>query len=110
MRKNLAACGLLDQADLCLCSTEGFLLDRRSWNGPYDVIFADPPYAEPKAVEVVLNSWALDIPTADAVMVIEQAARMPTPAVTDRVRLLRRYEYGDTSLLLYQRAPETSAL
>jgi 16S rRNA (guanine(966)-N(2))-methyltransferase RsmD len=109
MRKNLTACGMLEQADVCLRSTESFFRDRRSWNGPYDVVFGDPPYADQKAVQVVLQSWALGIATTDAVMVIEQAARVQPPAGADRVRLMRRYEYGDTSLLVYAQVPEKSA-
>src|SRR5690348_15779347 len=101
MRKNLTACGLLDQADVCPRSTESFLRDRRSWNGPYDVVFADPPYADQKAVEIVLRSWSLGIPSADAVMFIEQSARVQPPPAAEQVRLMRRYEYGDTSLLVY---------
>ncbi|HTL60763.1 MAG TPA: 16S rRNA (guanine(966)-N(2))-methyltransferase RsmD [Nitrospira sp.] len=106
MRKNLTACGLLEQADVCLRSTESFLRNRRSWNGPYDVVFADPPYADQNAVELVLHSWALGIPTADAVVIIEQAARVQAAAGADSVRLMRRYDYGDTSLLVYHQASE----
>jgi 16S rRNA G966 N2-methylase RsmD len=94
---------------VCLRSTESFLRDRRSSTGPYDVIFADPPYADQNAVQLVLQSWALGIPTADAVMVIEQATRVEPRTAADGVRLMRRYEYGDTSLLVYRLAPEKSA-
>jgi 16S rRNA (guanine966-N2)-methyltransferase len=108
MRKNLTTCGLLDQADVCLRSTESFLRDRRSWTGPYDVVFADPPYADQKAVSLVLESWALGVPAADALMVIEQDTRVQPPAAADRAQLVRRYEYGDTSLVVYTQAPEQS--
>jgi 16S rRNA (guanine(966)-N(2))-methyltransferase RsmD len=107
MRKNVTACRLLDQAELRLDSTERFLRTPRSWNGPYDVVFADPPYADQAAIGLVLDSWASGLLAADAVLVIEQHARVDAPA-TDHARLVRRYEYGDTALLVYGPAPDRS--
>jgi 16S rRNA (guanine(966)-N(2))-methyltransferase RsmD len=108
MRKNLTACGLLNQAELYPGSTEDFLRRHRLEHGPYDVIFADPPYADQSAIGLVLGSWDLGLLAADAVMVIEQHARFEPPAAVDQARLLRRYEYGDTTLLLYGPAPDRS--
>jgi 16S rRNA G966 N2-methylase RsmD len=45
---------------------------------------------------------------ADAVLVIEQHARVEAPTATDHARLSRRYEYGDTALLVYGPAPDRS--
>ena len=42
-------------------------------------------------------------------MIIEQDARAQMPAETDRARLMRRYDYGDTALFLYGQAPSGSA-
>jgi 16S rRNA (guanine(966)-N(2))-methyltransferase RsmD len=105
MRRNLAGCGMRDQADLRIASVERFLREPQSWKGPYDVLFADPPYADADAVEIVLSSWRLDLLSPDAVMVIEQDIRAELPAETDRARLIRRYAYGDTALFLYRGAP-----
>ncbi len=109
IRKNLTACGLLDQAELCVSATQTFLRQPQTWNGPYDVVFADPPYADREAVTLVLGSWHTDLLASEAVMVIEQDARVQLPAATDRARLVRRYEYGDTALFLYGMAPDGSA-
>ena len=110
MRKNLATCGMLDQAELRVSLTHTFLRQPQSWNGPYDVVFADPPYADREAADLVLGSWHLDVLAPEAVMVIEQDARIQLPAETDRARLIRRYDYGDTALFLYGKAPGGSAL
>ena len=101
MRKNLTACGMLDHADLRMAPVHTFLRQPQSWKGPYDVLFADPPYADRQAVELVLSSWHLGLLSSDAVMVIEQDIHAALPAETDRARLLRRYDYGDTALFLY---------
>jgi 16S rRNA (guanine966-N2)-methyltransferase len=108
MRKNLTACRLLEHAELCLNSTERFLRTARSSSGPYDVVFADPPYADRAAIGLVLESWAGGLLAADAVLVIEQQARVDAPAATDHAQLIRRYAYGDTALLLYGPAPDRS--
>ena len=110
MRKNLATCGMLDQAELRVSLTHTFLRQPQSWNGPYDVVFADPPYADREAAELVLGSWHLGVLAPEAVMVIEQDARIQLPAETDRARLIRRYDYGDTALFLYGMAPGGSAV
>jgi len=108
MRKNVTTCRLLDQAELCLGTTERFLRTPRSSNGPYDVVFADPPYADQAAIGLVLESWARGLVAVDGVLVIEQHARVEPPAATDHARLGRRYEYGDTALLVYGPAPDRS--
>jgi 16S rRNA G966 N2-methylase RsmD len=109
MRKNLMACGLLDRAELRNIPTETFLRQPQRWNGPYDVVFADPPYADAKAVGLVLGSWQLNMLSPQAVLVIEQDARAELPADTEEARLMRRYDYGDTALFVFGPASDRSA-
>jgi 16S rRNA (guanine966-N2)-methyltransferase len=104
MRKNLMACGMLDQAVVRVARTQTFLRQPQTWDGPYDVLFADPPYADRGAVELVLDGWHLGLLSSEAVMIIEQDARAQMPSETDHARLMRRYDYGDTSLFLYGQA------
>lgn len=108
IRKNLTACGMLDRADLRVGSTHSFLRQHDRGRDAYDIVFADPPYADQAALALVLESWALGVVAEGGVLVIEQDARVLPPAGTDRVALLRRYEYGDTALLRYGPAPEKS--
>jgi len=108
MRKNLTGCHLLDRADLRVGPTQSFLRQRQFWHGPYDVVFADPPYADQDAVELVLDGWHLGLVTPEGVMVIEQPARVEPSPATDSVQLIRRYAYGDTALWLYGSTPRRS--
>jgi 16S rRNA (guanine966-N2)-methyltransferase len=101
MRKNLSACELLERAEVWISSTQTFFERPQWWNGPYDILFADPPYAAKEAVTQVLESWSMGLLAQDAVMVIEQDVRATLPPITDRATLIRRYEYGDTALFLY---------
>ena len=108
MRKNLTACGLLDRADLRFSPAQTFLRQPQWWHGPYNVVFADPPYADQEAADLVLGSWQRGLLAPEAVMVLEQDARVELPTATDEARLLRRYDYGDTALFLYGPAQDRS--
>jgi 16S rRNA (guanine966-N2)-methyltransferase len=108
LRKNLTTCGMLEQAEVRVATTQRFLRQTDWWQGPYDVVFADPPYADHAAIELVLESWQLGLLAPEAVMIIEQHAKIRPPAGTDRGQLLRRYDYGDTALLLYGKASDGS--
>ena len=70
-----------------------------------DLVFADPPYADREAANMVLGSWNSDLLAPEAVMVIEQDSRAEPPVVTERARLMRRYDYGDTALFVFGPAP-----
>jgi 16S rRNA (guanine966-N2)-methyltransferase len=105
MQKNLTTCGLVEQAELRAEATETFFRERQWQHAPYDIVFADPPYGDPKAVALVLANWNTGLLAPDAVMVIEQDARAELPAATEDARFTRRYRYGDTALFLYGSAP-----
>jgi 16S rRNA (guanine(966)-N(2))-methyltransferase RsmD len=108
MRKNLMACGFHHQAEVRVSPAQTFLQQPAWWNGRYDVVFADPPYADREAVDLVLSSWRLDLLAPEGIMVIEQDARDEAPS-TDGAHLRRRYDYGDTTLLVYEPAPDRPA-
>jgi len=67
---------------------------------PYDLIFADPPYAITDAQlakvldGLVLNSWT----THGTVLIVERASRSPRPLWPSPVESLRDKRYGDTTL------------
>jgi 16S rRNA (guanine(966)-N(2))-methyltransferase RsmD len=105
MRNNLTTCGLLEQAELRREPTEMFLRQRRWQHAPYEIVFADPPYADPAAVDLVLAGWTIGLLAPEAVMVIEQDARAELPVATNDAQFTRRYRYGDTALFVYGPAP-----
>jgi 16S rRNA (guanine(966)-N(2))-methyltransferase RsmD len=101
MRKNLTSCQFNNVAHVRLESTQNFFQHPESWQGPYDLLFADPPYADASAVDLVLTSWKLGLLSTEGRMIIEQDARAQLPASTEDAELLRRYVYGDTALFVY---------
>ncbi|NJS14569.1 MAG: hypothetical protein HC788_08135 [Sphingopyxis sp.] len=78
-----------------------FLDQQDSWDSPYDVLFADPPYAALDELEVMMHSWRPGLLSEHATMIFEQDSRTELPATIDHASLLRRYVYGDTALYLY---------
>ena len=68
--------------------------------GPYDVVFADPPYAVPEddmlelQQDLLTNGWL----TPDAVVVLERASRGDPLTWVDGITADRSKRYGETTL------------
>ena len=101
LRKNLRTCQLLDRAQVRIGQTAGFLDQKDWWGGPYDVLFADPPYAALDELEIVIHAWRPGLLSEHATVIIEQDSRTELPASINHAALVRRYVYGDTALYLY---------
>jgi 16S rRNA (guanine966-N2)-methyltransferase len=97
-RSNVAALGAGAVVDLTTAKVEQ--LAAKPPDGPYDVVFADPPYALPGAdlagllADLGRNGWL----APDAVMVVERATRSPEPAWPAEITPGRGRRYGETTL------------
>jgi 16S rRNA (guanine966-N2)-methyltransferase len=98
---HLRTCQLLDRAQVRIGQTAVFLDQKDWWGGPYDVLFADPPYAAPDELEIMIHAWRPGLLSEHATVIIEQDSRTELPASIDHAALVRRYVYGDTALYLY---------
>jgi 16S rRNA (guanine(966)-N(2))-methyltransferase RsmD len=66
--------------------------------GPYDVVFADPPYAvTDDELAKVLHGLRHRL-APDAVLIVERASRSSEPAWPEEVEPLRAKRYGDTAV------------
>lgn len=101
LRRNLNACRLLDRVQIRLETTTTFLDQKDCWDGPYDVLFADPPYAAQDELEILTHAWRPGLLSEHAAVMIEQDSRTELPQSIDHASLVRRYVYGDTALYLY---------
>ena len=101
LQNNLRSCQLLDRALVRVGQASVFLERKDWWSGPYDVLFADPPYRDLGELEVLIHAWRPGLLSERAVMIIEQDSRTDLPALIDHATLVRRYVYGDTTLNLY---------
>jgi len=109
LRKNLRTCQLLDRAQIHVAQTAAFLDRADWWNAPYDILFADPPYAALDELNVLIHAWRPGLLSEHAAMIIEQDVHTALPASIDHAALVRRYQYGDTALYLFGVSTAVSA-
>ena len=108
IRQNLARCGLADRATVIMTDLWG-ALPRLAGDGPFDLLFADPPYAAGLAPRLVVEVSRLGLLTADGLLCLETAPADPVPAQVGNLSLLDRRRYGSTMLHFFQPAPEEPA-
>jgi 16S rRNA (guanine(966)-N(2))-methyltransferase RsmD len=77
--------------------------------GPFDLVFADPPYAAVKDGSAVraVEALAAEALAPWGLLVLEHASRDETPALRAETGLVLEdaRRYGDTALALYRREP-----
>lgn len=80
-----------------------------SLDGPFDLVFMDPPYDDSRTIPATLESLlaADDLLHDDAVIVVEQPSRNPAELGGLAVEELAVRRYGDTLVSLLK--PRTSA-
>ena len=102
LRRNVSECGMAHQMTIHGQTVKQFLGRPDHWRGPYDIVFADPPYAIVKELESLFGDVAIHHLFADdSWLVIEHAERTALPTRLGRNAFLRRYDYGDTALSVF---------
>jgi 16S rRNA (guanine(966)-N(2))-methyltransferase RsmD len=97
-RSNITALGAGATVTLTTAKVERVLADPP--DAPYDIVFADPPYAmEDDEVARVLaglldGGWL----APDALVVVERATRSPEPRWPSGLTMIRGRRYGETTL------------
>jgi 16S rRNA (guanine966-N2)-methyltransferase len=94
----------LGYGDRCRVVREDVFRALPRLDGPYDLIFSDPPYAA-RAIQPVLDMLAKNALLAEGGRaVLEKDRREPLPEVPAGLRLVEERRYGDTVLLFVERA------
>jgi 16S rRNA (guanine966-N2)-methyltransferase len=110
LQQNLKLCRIGDEIAVLSQTVQQFFTHPYQWNGPYDLVFADPPYAEASELLVLFAEPRIDeLFAPDSWLVIEHAAKTALPMSLGCTQFLRRYRYGDTALSLYVRSPTVPA-
>jgi 16S rRNA (guanine966-N2)-methyltransferase len=73
---------------------------------PYDLIFMDPPYADPELVPILQRVGRSSLVESGAMLVIGHSPRVTLPQHAGRLRRLRERCYGDSCFSIYQDAHE----
>lgn len=102
LQRNKQLCQIGSELTIQAHAVEQFLRRPDHWNGPYDVVFADPPYAETAGLSSLLSQSRTEALFAeDAWLVVEHGGKTTAPAALGPTSLRRQYRYGDTTLSLY---------
>lgn len=111
LQQNLDLCHIGgDEIAVVGRTVQQFLNRPDQWNGPYDIAFADPPYAEASELSLLLAEPRTDeLFAPDSWLVIEHATKTALPGSLGCTKFLRRYCYGDTALSLYFRSHAVQA-
>lgn len=110
LQRNLQLCRLTHEVTVRPQLVERFYRQPEQWNGPYDIVFADPPYTETTSFSTLFDEPAIDALFAiDAWLIVEHAAKVFVPETLGITRLRRQYRYGDTALSVYSR-PESESI
>lgn len=102
-RKNLQLTGFDKAAVLLLKDAVKAVQQLCKQRMSFDIILADPPYADKELTERVLNLLAdsgLTAPTGIIVFETDNRCELPTP---ENFQLAGRKVYGDTAIWMYER-------
>jgi 16S rRNA (guanine(966)-N(2))-methyltransferase RsmD len=99
LEKNIAACGFQSRAEVHRTDAFKFLKKAR---GPYDLIFADPPYHAWQLKKLLPAIERGGMISPDGLLVVEHYRKIAPPDPAGKLQVVRSYEYGDTVLTLYR--------
>ncbi len=100
IRANLQRTRLAERAQVVQARVERAL---GRLEGPYDLVFLDPPYAATSVMAVLEELVARGLVDANAVVVYEHSRRTTPPATVGSLRLFQTRCHGDTCVTIYDR-------
>jgi 16S rRNA (guanine966-N2)-methyltransferase len=100
IRANLDKIGELDRAHI-YCSTVDKALSFLS--NKYDIVFMDPPYADPATSNVLTNLAKSNLLGGNTAIIVCHANRFPLNPDYDGLHLVKQRRYGDTYIFVYQK-------
>jgi 16S rRNA (guanine(966)-N(2))-methyltransferase RsmD len=108
IRTNLEKCGFVDRATI-IGRDVGAALTVVAEAGPFDIIFADPPYSRDHAGKLLEGIDRQGLLKAQGVVCIETAATDPVPMRVGSLQHIEQRRYGLTMLHFYQHFHEDQA-
>lgn len=108
IHSNLLRCQLAEQATV-IARDVWQALPALVSTGPYQLIFADPPYSQGAGPRLLSEICRLNLLASGGMLVIETAAIDPMPAHQQGLLPFGERRYGGTVLHLYRQASEEEA-
>lgn len=100
LRENLERCGFSARATVVTQDIEK-ALPTLAGAGPFDVIFADPPYGRDHAATLLERIDRHGLLGSEGLLCLETAVADPVPSQTGRLSLLDQRRYGSTVIHFY---------
>ena len=107
IRENAAAAKLADRAEIHQSDYKAYL--QTAPKQAFHLVLIDPPYLAGYLKRVLNFVETFDIVAENGIIICEGKAGETMPGEIGRLRLIREYRYGITSLYLYRRAAEPPA-
>jgi len=104
LRENLASLGLSEASVVRRADASG---ERAFTGGPFDLIFADPPYSRGLSTSVVHGATHALSPGGR--FALEHAAGEAAPAPPETLAVWKSRRYGGTQVTLYRRTEEVDS-
>lgn len=102
LRSNVQAAGFGRQASVVLADVFRTLTRPEKLGGPFDVVFADPPYMREMAGTVVGAVAESGVLAPSGLLVVEHDRREELPPRWENIVQIRAARYGDTTLSFYR--------
>ena len=102
IRRNLEALGIGEAQATVVADDVTRALGRL--DGPFDIVFADPPYRHAGALIPVVLDAAAALLASDGLVVVEHAARAPAPPAPRAMQIEQTRRYGAAALSFYRRS------
>lgn len=109
LKQNISDCQMGSHVIIQARTVQQFLFRPELWTGPYDIVFADPPYDATYELEGIFKNVITALTTPDAWLVVEHASKMVLPQQLGLSSFTRRYVYGDTALSIFTYPAEVPA-
>lgn len=102
--QNLQTTGLADKAKFH-CGKVMSALPLIAKEGPFDLIFLDPPYADQAVEEVILAVIHFGLLASDGMICVETSRTVSLPEQIGEMSRSDLRKYGSTAITLYQQSP-----
>ena len=104
VRDNLLRTGLADRGTVLMSDAEAFLARPERPEGPFDLVFLDPPYdADTAELDQLLRALRAGWLAPETwTVVLTRGNRSSTPVIPVDWAVARRLRYGDSLLTLFQ--------
>ena len=105
IRENLAEHRLEQKARVFPVDAIAFLSKPPAGEGPFDIVFMDPPYGSGLLRKALPRVAASDMIKADSWIIAEHHHKQGMDEEVGSLRLFRQSRYGETILSFYSKAP-----